>query len=147
MRDYGYKYKMSNLQAAMGCAQIERAEELIERKREIFRWYQELLADFPCKLNPEPEGTKNSYWMPTVVFDKSLNVNRYDLMNHLKGCGVDSRPFFYPLSSLPMFDEKRENAVSYSIYERAVNLPSHHELERRQVEFIVNQIKDFLNGY
>lgn len=145
MRDYGYKYKMSNLQAAMGCAQIERIEELIEKKREVFSWYKELLADVPCQLNPEPNYTKNSYWMPTVVFDKSLNVNRYDLMNYLKERGVDSRPFFYPLSSLPMFEEKRENKVSYDIYERAVNLPSHHELKFLQVQQVVGEIKNYLS--
>ena len=73
MRDYGYKYKMSNLQAAMGCAQTERIEELVEKKREVFGWYQNLLADFPCQINPEPNYTKNSYWRRKVVFDESLN--------------------------------------------------------------------------
>lgn len=144
MRDYGYKYKMSNLQAAMGCAQIERIEDLIEKKREIFSWYKKLLADVPCRLNPEPDYTKNSYWMPTVVFDESLNVNRYELMNYLKELGIDSRPFFYPLTSLPMFEEKRENTVSYDIYERAVNLPSHHDLEFKHIQFVADAIKEFL---
>ena len=143
MRDYGYKYKMSNLQAAMGCAQIERVEALIERKREIFSGYQELLADFPCKLNPEPEGTKNSYWMPTVVFDESLNVNRYELMDYTKERRIDTRPFFYPLSSLPMFEAKPENTVSYSIYERAVNLPSHHDLTGENIKTVADTIKEF----
>lgn len=144
MRDYGYKYKMSNLQAAMGCAQIERIEELIDKKREIFNWYEKLLADVPCQLNPEPDYAKNSYWLPTVVFDDSLNVDRYDLMNYLKEHDIDARPFFYPLTSLPMFEEKRENKVSYEIYERAINLPSHHELEYSQVERVVAEIKSFL---
>ena len=68
MRNYGYKYKMSNLQAAMGCAQLERIEELVAKKRTIFHWYKDMLQGLPCKLNPELEGTFNSYWLPTVVF-------------------------------------------------------------------------------
>jgi perosamine synthetase len=145
MRDYGYKYKMSNLQAAMGCAQTERIETLIEKKREVFGWYRELLADVPCQLNAEQDYVKNSYWMPTAVFDESLNVNRYELMDYLKTRGIDSRPFFYPLSSLPMFEDKPENYVAYSLYERAVNLPSHHGLEIEQIQFVVNSVKEYLN--
>ena len=143
MRDFGYKYKMSNLQAAMGCAQIERADELIEKKRTIFKWYRELFQDFPCKMNPEPLYAKNSYWMPTIVFDRDLDVNRDDLMEHLKKHGIDSRPFFYPLSSLPMFENKPENEVSYDIYDRGINLPSHHEISFEQVERVVQTIKDY----
>lgn len=143
MRDYGYKYKMSNLQAAMGCAQIERADELVEKKRQIFKWYKELFEDFPCKMNPEPNYVKNSYWMPTVVFDKDLSVDRDDLMNYLKENNIDSRPFFYPLSSLPMFEEKCENIVSYDIYERAINLPSHHDMSFEQVGKVVKTIRDY----
>lgn len=143
MRDYGYKYKMSNLQAAMGCAQIERADELIERKRQVFQWYEEFFGEFPGRLNPEAEGTKNSYWMPTIVFDKELEVDRYDLMNYLKERGIDSRPFFYPLSSLPMFEERPENVVSYDIYEQAINLPSHPELTKEQVARVVETVKEY----
>ena len=126
MREYGYKYKMSNIQAALGCAQIERAGELINKKREIFNWYKELLAGMPCVLNPELPDTKNTYWMPTAIFDKSVSFNRDALFAYMKENNVDSRPFFYPLSSLPMFDAKKENIVSYDIYERGINMPSHH---------------------
>ena len=143
MREYGYKYKMSNLQAAMGCAQIERADELIEGKRRVFYKYKELFADFPCVMNPEPDYTKNSYWMPTIVFDKNLNINRYELMAYLKERNIESRPFFYPLTTLPMFEEKPENVVSYDLYERAINLPSHHNLTVREIETVVSEIKTF----
>jgi len=143
MREYGYKYKMSNLQAAMGCAQIERADELIDKKRDIFYKYQNLLADFQCVMNTEPSYVKNSFWMPTVVFDKDLNINRYELMAYLKKRNIESRPFFYPLTSLPMFEEKTENVVSYDLYERAVNLPSHHDLTDEEIKIVVENIKKF----
>ncbi len=145
MRDYGYKYKMSNLQAALGCAQISRIEELVDKKREIFSWYKELLKDIPCKLNPELENTKNSYWLPTVVFDKSLNFDRNAFFELCKKNGIDSRPFFFPLSSLPMFEIRKQNIVSYDIFERGINLPSHHDLEKSDARKIVNLLIEYIN--
>jgi perosamine synthetase len=144
MRDYGYKYKMSNLQAAMGVAQLERIEELVAKKRLVFDWYKSLLANVPCVLNLEHVGTKNSYWMPTVVFRKELNFDREAFFGYCKTQNIDSRPFFFPLSSLPMFEEKRENTVSYDIYERAINLPSFHDITFEEVEFVCNCIKSFI---
>ena len=146
MAEYGYKYKMSNLQAAMGCAQIERADELIEKKREIFSWYKKLFNDEKkFQMNPEPDYVKNSVWMPTVVFNHSLNVNRDKLMIYLKEQGIDSRPFFYPLSSLPMFEEKKENKIAYDLYSRGINLPSHHELTRDDASFVHATILKFIS--
>ena len=147
MRDFVYKYKMSNLQAALGCAQIDRIEELIDKKREIFNWYKELLKDVPCQLNPELENTKNSYWLPTVVFDKSVNFNRDAFFKLCKENGIDSRPFFFPLSSLPMFESRKENIVSYNIFERGINLPSYHDLEKSDTHKIVNLLIEFINIY
>lgn len=144
MEEYGYKYKMSNLQAAMGCAQIERANDLIEKKRTIFNWYKELLQDVPCQLNPELCGTKNSYWMPTVVFDKSIKMNRDLLFRYMNEHNIDTRPFFYPLSSLPMFTAVPSNTVSYDIYARGINMPSHQDLTLSDVTYVCDTIKKLL---
>jgi perosamine synthetase len=145
MRNYGYKYKISNLQAALGCAQVSRIEELVNKKREIFNWYKELLKDIPCQLNPEYENTKNSYWLPTVVFDKSLNFDRNAFFQLCKDNGIDSRPFFFPLSSLPMFEDRKGNIVSYDIFERGINLPSYHDLEKSDAAKIVNLLIEFIH--
>ncbi len=145
MEEYGYKYKMSNLQAAMGCAQIERAKELVDKKRLIFSWYKELLKDMPCQLNPELSETKNSYWMPTAIFDKFLNFDREKLFAFMKASKIDSRPFFYPLSSLPMFSPVTKNKVSYEMYERGINLPSHHDLKVEDVQYVCSVIKTFVS--
>jgi perosamine synthetase len=144
MENYGYKYKMSNLQAAMGCAQIERADELIEKKREIFNWYKDLLHDFPGKLNPQLNGTKNSYWMPTLLVDS--HFDRDSLFLFMKDNKIDSRPFFYPLSSLPMFKEKKDNIVSYDIHSRGINMPSHQELTFKEVNYVCEVIKLFFQN-
>ncbi|HVM87572.1 MAG TPA: DegT/DnrJ/EryC1/StrS family aminotransferase [Puia sp.] len=143
MRNYGYKYKMSNLQAAMGCGQIERIEELVAKKRTIFGWYKELLDGIPCSLNPEHPGTLNSYWLPTVVFDESVDFNRDDFFALCKQNNIDSRPFFYPLSSLPMFEKRIENNIANRIYSRGINLPSFHDLTKQDAERVVNCLKHF----
>ncbi len=147
--EVAYKYKMSSMQAALGLAQLERIAELIERKREIFGWYRDAFCDDEniC-LNAEPKGVKNSYWMVTAVWDRSFGKEKNDLVLAMRESGVDVRPFFYPLSSLPAYStyapavRAAENAVSYDIASRAINLPSGFNLCARDVP----RIRDALLG-
>ena len=146
MAEYGYKYKMSNLQAAIGCAQIGRANELIAKKINIFNWYKEGFSDVrEIILNHEQDYVKNSYWMPTILFARSFKVDRDELIEYLNGKNIDSRPFFYPLSSLPMFREEKKNLVSYDIYHRGVNLPSFPDMEKGEVDYVVQSVIDYIN--
>lgn len=145
MRDYGYKYKMSNLQAAMGVAQIERIETLVSKKRQIFNWYTTFLKGLDCTTNPEPKNTKNSYWLPTIIFSKNVNFDREAFFAFMKEQNIDTRPFFYPLSSLPMFDMVETNTVSYDISKRGINLPSYHDLTKNDVKRICDSIITFVN--
>ena len=71
---------MSNIQAALGCAQIERAEYLINFKRETFHKYKDVLKDLPLSMNIEKKGCKNGFWMPTIVFDTFSDLDREKLM-------------------------------------------------------------------
>jgi len=137
----GFKYKMSNVQAAIGCAQMERIDELIAGKRRIFNYYAEKFRDLPVTMNPEPEGTKNGYWMPTIVVDPKVAFDREALLAALKNDEIDGRVFFWPLSSLPMFETKRENVVSYCLYKRGINLPTYHDLTDLEVERVVLQVR------
>jgi perosamine synthetase len=137
----GFKYKISNIQAAVGCAQIERIDELIDKKRNIFFEYHKLLSSIDgLTMNPIPidEKVQYGYWMPTVVFDKNLNFDREKLLKIFKENNIDGRVFFYPLSSLPMFDERKDNQVSYGIFERAINLPSYHEMINKDIKTVCN---------
>jgi perosamine synthetase len=145
MKKWGYKYKMSNLQAAMGLAQIERVEELVEKRRIVFSWYKELLSNIKgIVFNSEPSYTKNSYWMPTIILNNNLNINRDELIQFLKQHNIDARPFFYPLSSLPMFEDKTENVISYDIFCRGINLPTYYDLTREEAEFVSEKVKEFI---
>lgn len=152
--EVAYKYKMSSMQAALGTAQLERVEELVSRKREIFAWYAEELADLPgVTLNYEAPGTKNTYWMVTAVLDPSLGLRKERLMELLGGKGIDCRPFFHPLSNLPAYTHSKEaeiarqrNVVSYRISPFAINLPSALNLTESQVQQVCAALKSVLAG-
>jgi len=138
----GYKYKMSNLQAAIGCAQVERIDALIARKREIFQAYRQELQGLPgVHLNPEPSGTVNGAWMPTVVFDAETGVTREALQQAFAAENVDARVFFHPLSSLPMFDDCPQNRLAWSIPGRAINLPSYHDMTAPEIERVAAVVR------
>lgn len=136
----GFKYKMSNLQAAIGCAQMERVEELVARKRAIFLGYRERLQDLPVTLNPEPEGTVNGFWMPSLVVDEGVAFDREALLADFKANNIDGRVFFWPLSMLPPF-ERQSNPVSYGLYARALNLPTYHDLTESDMDRVIALVR------
>jgi perosamine synthetase len=142
----GFKYKMSNIQAAIGCAQMERVDQLIAGKRRIFRYYAENLADLPVRMNPAPEWTINGYWMPTIVVNEGITFDRDSLLAAFKEANIDGRVFFYPLSQLPMFKEVPANTVSRSICIRAINLPSYHDLTDGDMDRVIRVLKESIKA-
>lgn len=140
----GFKYKISNIQAAIGCAQLERIDELISGKRRIFRFYSEHLSDLPLKMNPEPAGTLNGYWMPTIVAEEGMSFDREVLLSAFKRNDIDARVFFWPLSMLPMFKKKPANQVSYGLYEWGVNLPTYHDLSKIDQYRVVQIVREHM---
>lgn len=143
----GYKYKMSNIQAAIGCAQMQRIDALITAKRKIFSMYQAYLRELPVRMNPEPKGCQNGYWMPTFVVDYNISFNRDDLIVKLKANGIDARVFFWPLSQTTTPGRKAFDSlyISETINLRALNLPSYHELTDDDAFYICSSIREFFN--
>jgi len=141
----GYKYKMSNIQAAIGCAQMERIDKLIDRKREIFFSYYDSFKELDyIKMNPIPnaDGTQYGYWMPTIVFERPIEFNREKLLESFTMKNIDARVFFYPLSMMPMFKKEKENVISYDIYSRAINLPSYNDITADDIQRVCDTIKE-----
>ncbi|NOR68608.1 MAG: aminotransferase class V-fold PLP-dependent enzyme [Methylomarinum sp.] len=139
----GFKYKMSNVQAAIGCAQVERVDELIKAKRRIFSYYADAFDDLPLRMNPEPEETQNGYWMPTIVVNEDILFDREALLASFRERQIDGRVFFWPLSMLPMFEIKKENVVSYGVYKYAINLPSYHDLTEAEMNRVISYVKQY----
>ena len=150
--EVAYKYKMSSMQAALGLAQLERLDELIEHKREIFSWYrQELEGLEEVTLNYELPKAKNGYWMVTAVLDRNYGIEKDELQERLSERNIDCRPFFRPLSSLPAYEHlpqsheaRTRNQVSYKICPYGINLPSGLNLTREQVRYVCAALKDVL---
>ena len=146
--EVAFKYKMPAVAAAIGLGQVERAEELVARKREIFEWYREELAGVEgLTLNHEPAGTKNTYWMVTAMLDPKHDFPKEKLMAALDQEGIDSRPMFNPLSSLPAYEGQsgsilaaQRNEVSYRLSPYGINLPSALCLEHAQIEQVVKTL-------
>jgi perosamine synthetase len=137
----GFKYKMSNLQAAVGCAQMERLPELISNKKQIFTAYFERLNDLPLRMNPQPPGTVNGCWMPTIVCDPDSGVRREALLEAFARNDIDGRVFFWPLSGLPMFDTCSQNIVAPDLAARSINLPSYHDMSMDDIERVVSTVR------
>jgi perosamine synthetase len=143
----GFKYKLSNIQAAIGCAQMERIEDLIDRKREIFAYYRDHLeTEAGVMLNPEPPGTVNGAWMPNAVFGSETGVTTEKLQRAFAENEIDARVFFHALSSLPMFSDALMNTHAHDIPKRAINLPSYHEMSNEDQDRIIEIIQVNLNG-
>ncbi len=143
----GFKYRISNIQAAIGCAQMARIEELIGRKREILQYYRERFSGLPgVSMNPEPIGTVNGAWMPTIVFDPNTGVTREGLQAAFAMENIDARVFFHPLSMLPMFEDQPQNRLAHEIPTRAINLPSFHDVTRGELARVADVIDRVLSG-
>ncbi len=152
-REVAHKYKMSSLQAALGLAQLERIDEIVARKQEIMEWYRdELSGDQRLTLNPEITGVENSYWMSTILVSPTLGLRKEDLVARLAERGIDSRPFFYPLSLLPAYEGtdaahlgKARNRVAQRVTPFGVNLPSALNLTRQQVAYVAAVLQGILD--
>jgi perosamine synthetase len=150
--EIAFKYKMSALQAAFGLAQLERIDELVARKREIFGWYAKYFAGVNgVTLNHEGTDTKNTYWMVTALFNPDLSLSKEAVIEALRQRNIDSRPFFYPLSSLPAYrglggaeQWKKQNPVAYAISPWGVNLPSGFNLSESDVERVVDSVNEII---
>lgn len=150
--EVGYKYKMSSMQAALGLAQLERVEELIDHKRKTFAWYQEELDGVSgMTLNEPGQDVFSTYWMVNIMLDPSLGWTKERFMHELNVHNIDSRPFFYPLSQLPAFSHlpgaqgaQSRNPVAYSLSPYGVNLPSALTLTREQVKTVCQVVKQIL---
>jgi perosamine synthetase len=148
-REMGFNYRLTNLQAAIGLAQAEKADEKVEKKREIARWYAEAFAEVEdVELPWEAPGAKNVYWMYGVKLGDSFRRGRDGVMAAMKEKDVETRAFFCPMHRQPVFggrdprfpDVSGEYPVSDDLWKRGLYLPSGLGLTRSQVEEVVSKL-------
>ncbi len=145
-----FKYMPFNIQAALGYAQFQRIEQLVDKKRWIWHGFCDRLKNIPdILLNPEPTYVKNGVWATALVFGKSHNMSRELALDKISKLGLPARPFFYPLSSLPAFNRKEEgkknNPVAYEVSSRGINLPCALNLTEKDLDKYTEGIIKVLN--
>ncbi len=137
----GYNYRMTNICAAIGLAQLEQIEEILAKKRAIAEFYKETLQGLPLQIHTEAPGTKHSYWMCSILLnDPKL---RDPLREHLSSFEIETRPVFYPAHTMPLYNRQANYPVAESLGSRGINLPSWPGLNLEQLNHTVQNIKGF----
>ncbi len=137
--EVAFNYRMTNLQAALGVAQLKQIEEFINSRDIILEQYKSYLTDSRFKLNPCIDGARPVNWMTCLIIDGFTSEMRDTLIELLKKDGVDSRPFFYTLSTLPMY-KRQACPVSYDLSSRGINLPTYHNLSESDIQYVCKSV-------
>lgn len=137
----GFNYRMTNLQAALGCAQMEQMEEFLVKRRSLYKGYAARLAGVPgIRLNREAPGTTNSFWMICAEFDGIDAAERDGVCAQLRLKGVDTRPYFYPMSDMPYLEGPADTPVAHAASARGINLPTYLELTETDLDVICDAV-------
>lgn len=141
----GYNYRMTNIQAAIGLAQMENIEIHLGRRRAVADWYRKYLGgleDF-LQLPAELPWARHAFWMFAIVLHDSWGMDRDEFMRRLDEAGIETRPVFYPMHVMPVY---REETGAYPVAERlgrrGVNLPSHGLMTEEDVQYVARQIRE-----
>ncbi len=138
----GYNFRMTNIAAAIGLAQLEQADVFLNNKKKIAQWYQQQLQHLPVTFHHQSEETVHSYWMCSILTQK---VEDRDLLRaKLTKAGIETRPVFYPVHTMPMYSAKyQKHKNAEDIGWRGINLPSFQDLQYDQVKYICSQIQEY----
>jgi perosamine synthetase len=143
--EIGYNFRMPNLLAAMGCAQLENIDEYSKIKRNNASLYNKLLSDVGgITLPVERESVKNIYWLYSILVEEDYPISRDDLILKLKESGIQSRPFFMPIHRMPPYKESKTGDMSITddIVNRGINLPSSIGLNKNEIIKVCETIKN-----
>lgn len=140
--ELAFNYRMTNICAAIGLAQLEQADDILARKRMIAGWYREGLHGLPLVLHDETAGIVHSFWLCTIALDDG--DLRRPLRDHLAARRIETRPTFYPCHTLPHYAKPGEShPVAQWLSERGFNLPSYPDLTESQVRTICAEVRGF----
>lgn len=142
--EIGYNYRMTNLQAALGLAQLEQIEQFLAKRSDILGWYHQVIeTSNEVRLNPVTQEAVGVNWMTCLEVDHFDEDSRAEFIADLKQCGIDTRPYFCAMSAMPMFDAKY-NPVARRKAEIGLNLPTFIDLSQSEVFRIGTQVNSLL---
>jgi perosamine synthetase len=153
--ELGYNFRMTNIQAAIGLAQLERIDEHVKKKIETAHTYHRLLKELEQKeflaLPIEKPWAKNIYWMYGVVLNKKRGVKAIEIQKQLEEKGIQTRSFFFPMHLQPVFQsmpwyKKERLEVSQDLFDYGFYLPSGLTLTKENIEEVAAALKEILDG-
>lgn len=140
----GFNFRMTNMQAALGCAQMERVNELLNKRKYIFNLYNEGLKEISrIKLNRTYEWADNAYWLICAEIDGYDEEKRDQLIGKLKSQGIDSRPFFYPMSDMPYL-KKADTPITHAVFGKGINLPTYFDITDTEISRVCDVLKQVI---
>lgn len=138
----GFNFRMTNIQAAIGLAQFEQIQKFIDKKRQISDWYKKYLKNLPIEFHNEVGNVKHTYWMNSILVESA--DFRQKLRDFMKENGIETRPTFYPIHTMPMYAVKYEkHPVAEDIALRGINLPSYPGLNEEDVKNICDVVRKY----
>jgi perosamine synthetase len=143
----GYQYTIANLTAALALAQVERIDELIAKKRQIFSWYYERLKDITgIKIIKEKKDCKSNYCYPSILLEDSISVSRDEVLDRLKKFNIHCRSGFPRMSLFPVFEQRFPNPEAEKAEKRGISLASAANLTEEDINFVCDSLIKILRG-
>jgi perosamine synthetase len=148
----GYNYRMTNLQAALGVVQLERINEFLAKRKLVFELYKKYMSSsLNIRLNQTSQWAKNVYWMICIEIEGYNEIQRDALIIKLKEKGIDSRPYFYPVSDMPMYAKANTTdtpvtPVTHEIYCKGINLPTYFDITEDEIKYICQILMEILGN-
>lgn len=142
--EIGYNFRMPNILAAMGCAQLENIEQYIQIKRKNAEYYNELLKEVRgITLPVEKEWARNVYWLYSIIVEDEYGISRDELIKELYNAGIESRPFFMPIHEMtPYIDCKHGDMhITKELAAKGLNLPSSVGLKFNEIGIVCDVIR------
>ncbi|MGZ7135896.1 MAG: DegT/DnrJ/EryC1/StrS family aminotransferase, partial [Methanobacterium sp.] len=146
--DIGFNYRMTNIQAAIGVAQLEKIDEFVEMRRRNAIIYNKYLEDIKgIRLPVEKPWAKNVYWMYSILIEDDFGISRDELMEKLREKGIETRTFFVPMHEQPVFHHKglfkaEKYPVAEEISRKGIYLPSTTVLEEKKIKYITDMLNE-----
>jgi len=142
--EVGFNYRMTNLQAALGLAQLRKVDLLLQRKAAIAKWYADILGHIPgVTLPPSLPGYSNVYWLFSILINSDVfGIDRDTLGRMLANFGIDTRKFFYPIHTMPPYLSSKELPIAVCLSQRGISLPSGPDLTQEVVQSIARHIEE-----
>lgn len=145
--EVGYNYRMTNIEAAIGLAQLENIDIHISDHKKVAQWYLEELQDVKDRISFQKvtEHAESVWWMFSILLKEPSKIDRDTLMARLAEDGIETRPVFYPMHIMPVYEDKNADCpVSEYVASQGMNLPTSGQLTRDDVVYICNCIKKYI---